>query len=142
MAKWKALIHNIEWQLEPSPLRENFHREEMAARKAIQDAAASGDELEFKAAMGSISGLRRRWARMLVVSLTACVFAQCDTSRQKIREWQKRLFGQSISSNDLNAYGKEDRSGGGRADFNVPDTDVDAKAKAIFDQYKQALKKL
>ena len=49
MANWKELIDNIHWQLERSPLRENFHSEEMAARKAIADAATSGDEVELRA---------------------------------------------------------------------------------------------
>ena len=142
MANWKSLIDNIHWQLEPLPLRENFHREEIAARKAIGDAAASGDEVEFRAAMGCISGLHRRWARSLVVSLTACVFEHGETSRHRIREWQQRVLGQSLSSNHLDMYGKVDRTGGGRADFKEPGHEVDAKAKDIFDRYKQALKNL
>ena len=92
--------------------------------------------------MGCISGVRRRWTRALVVSLTACVFERRDTSRHKIREWQKRVLGQSVSSNRLDMYGKADRSGGGRADFIDPGPEVDARAKEIFDRYKQALKNL
>ncbi len=142
MANWKDLIDSINWQLKPSPTRENFHSEEMAARKAIADASESGDAVEFRAAMGCISGLRRRWARSLVVSLTACVFEHGETSRHKIREWQQRVLGQSVSSNRLDMYGKVDRSGGGRADFKEPGPEVDAKVKEIFHRYKQALKNL
>lgn len=142
MANWKALIDDIHRQLGPLPFEENFHSEEIASRNAIADAAASGDEMEFRAAMGCVSGLRRRWARWLVVNLTACVFEGGDTSRHKIREWQRRVFGQSVSSERLDVYGKEDRSGGGRADFKEPGKEVDAKAKDIFNRYKQALKKL
>lgn len=120
----------------------NFHGEVMAARKAIADAAAAGDEIELRSAMGRIGGLHRRWARMLVVSLTDCALAGRDTSRNKTRAWQQRVFGQSVSSNALGIYGTQCRSGGGRSDFKEPGPEVDAKAKEIFDRYKDALRKL
>lgn len=142
MANWQKLINDITWQLKPSPAGVSFHDQEMAARKAIQDAAASGDELALKSAMGSIGGLRRRWASALVFRLTQCVFENRDTSRQKIRQWQRRVFDQSVSSNRLDIYGKLGRAGGGRSDFMEPGAEVDAKAKEIFDRYKRALKEL
>jgi hypothetical protein len=68
--------------------------------------------------------------------------ADCDTSRNKARAWQQRVFGQSVSSNALSIYGTQARSGAGRSDFKEPGADVDARAKEIYDRYKDALKKL
>lgn len=142
MARWQRLIEDIQLQLKPSIIGGNFHGEVMAARKAIADAATSGDEIESRSAMGRIGGLHRRWAQMPVVSLTDCALAGRDTSRHKTRAWQQRVFGQSVSSNALSMYGTQARSGGGRSDFKEPGHEVDAKAKEIFDRYKDALKKL
>lgn len=142
MAHWQRLIDDIQLQLRPSAMGGNFHEKEMDARKAIADAAASKDEIELRAAMGRISGLRRRWARMLLVSLTDCAIAGCETSRNKTRAWQQRVFGQSVSSNALGIYGTQTRSGGGRSDFKDPSPEVEAKAKEIFDKYRDALRKL
>jgi hypothetical protein len=68
LANWKKLVEDIQLQLKPSIMDGNFHEQEMDARKAIANAAATGDEIELRSAMGRISGLRRRWARMLLVS--------------------------------------------------------------------------
>ena len=142
MTSWQNLIEDIQSQLKPSAMGGNFHEKEMDARKAIADAAAAGDEIELRSAMGRIGGLHRRWARMLLVSLTDCALAGRDTSRHKTRAWQQRVFGQSVSSNALSIYGTQARSGGGRSDFKEPGADVDARVKEIYDRYKDALKKL
>ncbi len=142
MTSWQELIEDIQLQLKPLVMGGNFHEQEMDARKAIANAAATGDEIELRSAMGRIGGLHRRWARMLLVSLTDCALAGRDTSRHKTRAWQQRVFGQSVSSNALSIYGTQARSGGGRSDFKDPGPAVEAKAKEIFDRYKDALRKL
>ena len=142
MGKKGTLIAEIKWQIEPVELRKNYFTEEMRARRMVRDAAVSGDEIEMRSAMGQVSGLRRRWVRFLIVKLTILAFDGKDTSREKIRKWQKGVFAQSISSKHLDMYGKTQRSGGGRSSFEPPAGIIEEFVKKIFDDYKDSLRKM
>jgi len=142
MAKWAKAIEAINGHLAANPLRNNYCAMELAAREAVRKAADSGDETALRQAMGEASGLRRRWRQALVLHLTQCVFLNASTSRFKIRDWQRRTFGQSLSSGLLKAYAKTDRSGGGRSGFAEPSAEDAAKAKELFGKYKDALRRL
>ncbi len=80
-----------------------------------------------------------RWKLYLVLELTQAVFSGSDVGRQRIREWQQRVFGRSMDSKLLKAYGKFYRMGGGRVKWKEPSKKIEDLAKTIFETYKELL---
>ena len=90
------------------------------------------DVLELRSLSGRLGGVQRRWASKLVELLTADVFTDQSVSREKVRDWQQRTFGQALESGKLKAYAVADRVGGGRSGFAQPSSEVAERAAAIF----------
>jgi hypothetical protein len=84
----------------------------------------------------------RGWRSWLVRQLTRAVIDAAGlsgvTSRERVREWQRRVFGTSISSSDLDEYALP--SAGDRGEPIAIAPLVEARAKAVYEAYSGALK--
>jgi len=105
---------------------------------AIRARMDKTDEVEeLRSLSGQLGGVQRRWVSKLVEVLTAEVFADQSVSREKVRDWQRKTFGQALGSGKLNAYAVPDRVGGGRSEFNEPSKEVAERAATIFVEHRR-----
>ena len=118
----------------------NFWGQAQHARKAINAAGQSGDLRATRAAAAAYGGVVKRWRGWLIEQITAETLHGCDTSRDRVREWQKELFGQSCASAQLKRYAKPERSGGGRARPINASYSAEREAAALFYRYKDSAK--
>ena len=94
------------------------------------------DVPKLRSLSGQLGGVQRRWASKLVELLTASVFKDQSVSREKVRDWQQRTFGQALGSGKLRTYAVADRVGGGRSNFSEPSPEVAQRLAKLFAQYR------
>lgn len=111
----KIVAANIVRELRDDPEQENFYAQVQISRKVINRALALHNVNMERAAVAAYGGLVKRWRRWLIEQLTDVALANCDTSRDAVRAWQKRIFGQAVASSRLARYANPERSGSGRA---------------------------
>ena len=88
----------------------------------VQDVASlikqySGDNNDLRQRQGAAAqygGIVKKWRRFLVETITAEVWSGRETSPSVNRDWQQKVFGQSIKASRLKAYGHPEKSGQGR----------------------------
>lgn len=136
---------NFQWvedkfnqQLGEDPKLPTFRTELEYMRGQI---ARAETESERRAIAGQIGGLVKRWQAFIIATLTEAIMARAaEPGRERVRKWQKRVFGKSCASMALERYAKTDRSGGGRGEpIEVP-TGLEVQAREIYDRYAPKLK--
>lgn len=117
MRTYEQLEAEIKRQLAPSlpSGAQTFYDMAMACKAEMSRASRAGNHKAFTSAMAAFGGVTKRWRRWLIEELTEIALQGKDTSRQRVADWQKHTFGQSVSATRLNVYAHEERSGGGRA---------------------------
>lgn len=110
----------------------NFYAQAKSAKSRISRELAANDVVGARAAAAAYGGVVKRWRRWLIENLTHAALAGADTSRAGVREWQTKMFGQSLASSLLKQYGNPERSGGGRVGkIQLPD-DIEEQVKAFY----------
>lgn len=133
---------NAELTKPRNPDEVNFWVAVQSARNLIALAAETKDERAIRSAAAAYGGLVKRWRRYLIEQLTAVAFAGKDTSRTRVREWQRLIFGQAVASSRLSQYARSERSGGGRAEFVAPTPALEQLIKDHFLKFKDRIKSL
>ena len=138
MSEFDSLLPKLRDQLTQNAMAPgNFYGQAKAAKEAIS--AAHGLRSE-RAAAAAFGGVVKRWRRWLIEQITDKALSGCDTSRDSVRAWQMRVFGQSVASEGLRRYATPERSGGGRATPLAPDAVTEQEARAFYQQHKNAVK--
>lgn len=122
------------------PATVNYWKEAQEVKDEISRAVKSNDVSSVRSTTASYGGLVKRWKRFLIEELTEIVFSGSDTSRNFIRTWQKRVFGQAVSSERLSKYASPSRSGGGRVLLTVTPEYLEAEAADLFEKTKDLIK--
>lgn len=143
--KFEELVTAINAELNESR-RESFawrmqqRRREVGIAKDLL-AKKKANYRDVAAAIARCGALARRWRSALVKALTDVVFLDHDVAREYVRSWQQEVFGQSIASRELRNYADEERNGGGRAQRDPLDTAAVERARGLFLEYRDRLKK-
>ena len=112
-----------------------------ALKSAIE--ADGWKDSEATQAAGAFGGLCKRFHAGLLQSITKDIIRMTgmDTSRQRIVDLQRDIFGRAQASKDLKTYAHMIRFGGGRAEpMPVIHDDLKLAAKAKFDHHLDDLK--
>lgn len=140
MADFKAARKRLNEELrEPIDDRVNFRRELVLHRQRI---AAATDDKQRRALAGELGGLVKRWAAFVIEQLTVAILGDRRPGRERVRAWQKTMFGKSCASKALAIYAEEARSGGGRGDLVEVPAEVEAEAQRLFARYIQRFRDL
>jgi hypothetical protein len=106
---------------------------------AAELAAASAGGRREAGRYGGFVG--KAWCAWLVTKLTDHALLEAGVedlaTRERVRDWQRHVFGQALSSEGLVRYAKTDGYRG--PDFEVPAL-IEARAQALFKEYRRALK--
>lgn len=119
--------------------RVNYRAELALLRERI---AATSDEIQRRALAGELGGLMKRWSGFVIAELTATILGAQRPGRERVRAWQKTVFGKSCASSALARYSETGRSGGGRGEPLVVPEAVEQAAKALFVRYVKRFKDL
>ena len=93
----------------------NFYAQVQAVASLIKEYSGDNNDIRLRqGAAAQYGGIVKKWRRFLIETITAEVWSGCETSRDVIRDWQQKVFGQSIKASRLKAYGHPERSGEGR----------------------------
>lgn len=142
MNHFDDLIPRMIEELQDNPERPcNLYFQAMEARRLISLALSAGDQRAERAAAAAYGGVVKRWRSWLIEQITEMALSGCDTSRDGVRSWQKRIFGRSISSDRLRQYAQPERSGGGRAAPLAVVEDVERQAAEFYRQHMDAIKR-
>lgn len=128
----------LDKQLGEHPTLPTFYTELEFLRRRV---ALADSEDERRSIAGQIGGLVKRWKGFIIAELTVAVLGvDAQPGRERVREWQKAVFGKSCSSMRLAAYAKTARSGGGRGEPVKVPAGVEVQAREVFDKYASRLK--
>lgn len=141
MNYFDALTPRMREQLsENERLPGNFYAQAQEAKKLISMALSVHNVNAERAAAAAFGGVVKRWRRWLIEQITDMALAGRDTSRDSVRAWQHRIFGQSVASHRLRHYAKPERSGAGRAAPLAVIEAVEQQAAEFYQQHKDAIK--
>ena len=135
-----GVLEAVNDELKQSEQFHNFHAQAKFAKARISRELAANDVVGARAAAAAYGGVVKRWRRWLIENLTFVALSGIDTSRAGVREWQTRMFGQSVASSLLKQYGKAERSGGGRVGKIQLTDDIEREVKAFYKAYAEAIK--
>lgn len=141
MNEFDSLLPRMRDQLTEDLMRPgNFYGQARHAKEAIVAASAKNDTRAERSASAVYGGVVKRWRSWLIEQITDAALAGCDTSRDRVREWQRSVFGQSVSSAELKRYAKPERSGGGRSLPLAMDDVTKQEAAAFYQRHKNDVK--
>ena len=93
----------------------NFYMQVQAVASLIKQYSGDNNDIRLRqGAAAQYGGIVKKWRRFLIETITAEVWSGRETSRDVVRDWQQKVFGQSIKASRLKAYGHPERSGEGR----------------------------
>jgi hypothetical protein len=121
-------------------LPNNFYAQAKSAKSRISRELAANDVVGARAAAAAYGGVVKRWRRWLIEHLTFAALSGVETSRAGVREWQTKMFGQSVASSLLKQYGKAERSGGGRVGKIHLTGDIEDQVRAFYKAYAETIK--
>ena len=143
MADFDSLLPRLRDQLTKNVQAPgNFYGQARSAKEAIREAHAMNDLRAERAAAAAYGGVVKRWRRWLIEQITEVALAGCDTSRDRVRDWQQCVFGQAVASERLRHYATPERSGGGRSAPLPLDESIEAQALEFYKRQKDAIKKV
>ena len=88
-----------------------------------------------------LGGIVKSWRRHVIEEITEHVLGPALPGRERVRDWQRSVFGQALASGALNRYAMGERSGGGRGmRVDLPPA-LDAQCKALYLRHKDALRR-
>ena len=100
---------------ENGPGQYNFYMQVQAVASLIKEYSGDNNDLRRRqGAAAQYGGIVKKWRRFLIETITEEIWSGRETSRDVVRDWQQRVFGQSIKASRLKAYGHPERSGEGR----------------------------
>lgn len=108
----------------------------------MDDAFALQNVNMERAAAAAYGGLVKRWRRWLIEQLTDGIFENCETSRNAVRVWQQRVFGQAVASSRLTRYANVKRSGGGRTEMIVVPPEVEVEIANFYSENRDKIKEI
>lgn len=131
----------VKEQLKESELLpNNFYAQAKSAKTRISKELAANDVVGARAAAAAYGGVVKRWRRWLIENLTMVALSGMETSRAGVREWQVKMFGQSVASSLLKQYANAERSGGGRVGKIRLSDEIEAEVQAFYEAYAETIK--
>lgn len=112
------------------------------ALNSWQYIADAKDQKEWRQALGSHSGLVRRWRTALVFRLTRALVPEGTSSREAVRTWQQQTFGHGVSSHELKHYAVPHHVGHGRPGPLIVPPGATEHALEVYGRYKWAFSKV
>ena len=131
---------NIARELLDDPDHDNFYAQVQRSRQVINQALALHNVNMERTAIAAYGGLVKRWRRWLIEQLTDVALSNCDTSRDSVRMWQQRVFGQAVASARLTRYAIPEHSGSGRAPGINVSVDLEEQISAFYVANKDRIK--
>lgn len=136
-----SVLESVNEQLRESELLpNNFYAQAKAAKMRISKELAANDVVGARSAAAAYGGVIKRWRRWLIERLTTEALEGIETSRAGVREWQTRLFGQSVASSLLKQYSNPERSGGGRVGKIALHEDLERELESFYERYSETIK--
>ena len=124
----------------------NFYMQVQAVASLIKQYSGDNNDIRLRqGAAAQYGGIVKKWRRFLIETITAEVWSGRETSRDVVRDWQQKVFGQSIKASRLKAYGHPERSGEGRPKIDnkvcheIPN-EIERDAADIYESYREAIK--